>query len=264
MAANTAPIFSKLGAIEGGGVIKSLVSEYTGTGINNQFVFDGDETNGSFIQRLRFKALGTNVATVARIYINNGNLNVASSIAAVTSAPTGTPSTSGGTLQAGSYFARIQPVDQWGGVPNAGADNSISPENTTGIAVTGTTGSITWGWTASTGAVKYRIFVANTAGGQYAYFESTTNSFVQTAPVQIDGADMRLGNPLDYIQNQMFIGEISLPATTASTSAATPDIDYILNLALPPKHRILVGLSSATPGTPLASGWAVTGIGGNY
>lgn len=258
MAANTAPIFSKLGAIEGGGVLTTAANDYTGVSINNQFVFDAEEVNGSFLQRLRFKALGTNVATVARIYINHGSLNQSSAIGAVSGTPTGTPSASGGTLATGSYFARIQPLDQWGGVPNAGQLSSLSTE-TAAVSVTGPTGSITWNWTAVTGATKYRIFVAGATGGQYAYFESTTNSFVQTVPVLTEGTDIRLGNPQDYIQNQTFFGEISLPATTASASAATPDIDYNMNIALPPGHRVLVGL-----GTTVAAGWAVTGIGGNY
>ena len=258
MAANTAPIFSKLGAIEGGGVLTTAAADYTGVSINNQFVFDADEVNGSFIQRLRFKALGTNVATVARIYINNGSLNQSSTIGAVSGTPTGTPSASGGTLATGSYFARIQPVDQWGGVPNAGQSTSLSTE-TAAVSVTGPTGSITWNWTAVAGAAKYRIFVAGATGGQYAYFESTTNSFVQTLPLLTTGTDISLGNPQDYVQNQSFFGEISLPATTASATAATVDIDYIMNVALPPNHRVLVGL-----GTTVAAGWAVSGIGGRY
>jgi hypothetical protein len=258
MAANTAPIFSKSGAIEGGGVLTTAAADYTGVSINNQFVFDADEVNGSFLQKLRFKALGTNVATVARIYVNHGSLNQSSTISAVSGTPTGTPSSSGGTLATGNYYAKIQPVDQWGGVPNAGQMTSLSTE-TAAVSVTGPTGSITWNWTAVTGAVKYRIFVAPVSGGQYAYFESTTNSFVQTTPYLVSGTDIRLGNPQDYIQNQAFIGEISLPATTASASAATPDIDYPMNMVIPAGHRVLVGL-----GTTVAAGWVVTGIGGNY
>ena len=258
MAANTAPIFSRLGAIEGGGVLTTAAADYTGVSANNQFVFDAEEVNGSFLQKLRFKALGTNVATVARIYINHGSLNQASAHVTRANAPSGTPSTTGGTLQAGNYFAMVQPLDQYGGVPNAGLPTSLSLESSV-VATTGTTSSINWTWTAVTGAASYRLFVGNIAGGQYAYFVTTTNSYVQTTPTLSTGTDLRLGNPLDYIQNQTFFGEISLPATTASASAATPDIDYPMNIALPPAHRVLVGL-----GTTVAAGWAVTGIGGNY
>jgi hypothetical protein len=258
MAANTAPIFSRLGAIEGGAVLTTQAADYTGVNINNQFIFDADEVSGSFIQRLRFKALGTNIATVARIYINNGNLNQTSAHVARAAAPSGAGSTTGGTLLAGNYFALVQPLDQYGGVPNAGQATSLSPESTV-VTTTGTTSSINWTWGAVAGAASYRVFVGNIAGGQYAYFTTTTNSLLQTTATQLSGADIRVGNPQDYIQNQMFFGEISLPATTIVAAAATPDIDYPMNIALPPGYRILVGL-----GTTVAAGWAVTGIGGNY
>ena len=32
-------------------------------------------SSGGYVQRLRFRALGTNVATVARVFINNGSTN---------------------------------------------------------------------------------------------------------------------------------------------------------------------------------------------
>ena len=258
MVANTAPIFSKMGTIEGGAVLTTAAADYNGTSINNQFIFDADEVNGSFIQKLRFKAMGANIATVARIYVNNGNLNQTSTIATIVSAPTATTSTTGGTLSTGTYFARIQPIDQWGGVPAAGLTTTLSPENA-GAFVAGPTGRITWSWTGVPGAASYRIFVGAQAGGQYAYFNSTVPIFTQTSAIQTVGTDIRLGNPNDYFTNQMFIGEVSLPATAAVATAATPDIEYSLNMALPPGYRILVGL-----GTTVAAGWAVTGIGGNY
>lgn len=76
MAANSDPIFSKSGAIGlNTGIGTSIVSDYDGTGANNQIVFTSDATNGGFVQRLRFKAKGTNAVSVARVYINNGSTN---------------------------------------------------------------------------------------------------------------------------------------------------------------------------------------------
>lgn len=118
--------------------ITAAAADYDGTGANNVLAFTADPTSGSFIQRLRFKAKGTNVATVARIYINNGSANTSAA-------------------------------------------------------------------------------------------------------------------------NNSFYGEISLPATTASATAATVDIDYPLNIALDPGFRIYVGL-----GTAVSAGWVVTPIGGKY
>lgn len=138
MAANSSPIFSRVGAISGGGPITLAANTYTGASAADTLVFTADATNGSYVQRLRFKATGTNVATVARIYLNNGLINTTAT-------------------------------------------------------------------------------------------------------------------------NNDFYGEISLPATTASATQATSDIDYPINLALPIGWRIYVGL-----GTAVSGGWFVTVIAGNY
>ena len=143
MPGNTTPIFSRIGAIglnAGATIGTAVVTDYNGTGANNAVIFTADASNGGFIQRLRFKALGTNAASVARIYFNNGSVNTTAA-------------------------------------------------------------------------------------------------------------------------NNTFYGEVSLPATTAILTAATVDVDYPLNVALPPGHRIVVGISATTA---LASGWSVTTIAGSY
>lgn len=75
MAANTAPIFSALGDIEWGAsgiTAANTARDGIGTVLN---VFTADATNGGFVQRIRFRSAGTNVATVARVFINNGSTN---------------------------------------------------------------------------------------------------------------------------------------------------------------------------------------------
>ena len=75
MAANTAPIFSSLGDIQWGTtVLTTLNTAKDGTGTVLD-VFTADATNGGFVQRIRFRAAGTNIATVARVFINNGSAN---------------------------------------------------------------------------------------------------------------------------------------------------------------------------------------------
>jgi hypothetical protein len=244
--ANTNPIFSSIGSIGNSGTLTTAAADYTGLSVNNQVVFNADPTNGSFVQRLRLKAIGTNIATVARIYINNGSLRLATTLSAPAGTPTGTPSASGGTLASGNLFAKIVAVDQWGGL------TALSTE-TASVSVTGPTGSVTWNWTASTGAVSYRIYVGPATGNQITYFTSTTNSYVQTAPTGT-GTD----NAFALVNNVLY-GEISLPATTAASASATTEVDYPLNIALPPGYRLIVGL-----GTTVSAGWIVTTIGGNY
>lgn len=53
----------------------TAAADYTGaTATHNKLVFTAG-ANGSYVQRLRFKAIGTNTASVARIFINNGSAN---------------------------------------------------------------------------------------------------------------------------------------------------------------------------------------------
>jgi hypothetical protein len=75
MAANTAPIFSLLGDVQwtntGAMVTANTTKDLTSGTI--YLAFTADATNGGFVQRIRFRSLGTNTnATVARVWINNG------------------------------------------------------------------------------------------------------------------------------------------------------------------------------------------------
>ena len=79
MAGNTAPIFSKIGDIQW---INSVLAANTTTDLTSgtsYLVFTADATNGGYVQKLRIRSLGTNIATVLRVWINNGS-TVATSI----------------------------------------------------------------------------------------------------------------------------------------------------------------------------------------
>ena len=140
MAANPNPIFSRVGNVGGIGstTLTTAAADYTGISANNILVFTADATNGGFVQRIRLKAIGTNIATVARIYINNGSTSATAT-------------------------------------------------------------------------------------------------------------------------NNVFYGEVSLPATTATTTSATVDIDYPMNFALPAGYKLYAGL-----GATVASGWVASVIAGAY
>lgn len=144
MAANTAPIYSIKGDVSTNDgttmqtVITTATGDYTGVSANHALVYTADATSGGYLRYLKFVSTGTNIATVARIYLNNGSTN--------------------GTA---------------------------------------------------------------------------TN-------------------------NKLF-GQISLPATTATNTAATVELTYPMDIALNPGFRIYVGL-----GTTVASGWSVTAVGGQY
>lgn len=74
MPSNTTPIFSKAGDIQWN--TTPIVTANTTTDLTtgtSYLIFTADPTNGGYIQKLRIRALGTNVATVMRIWINNGS-----------------------------------------------------------------------------------------------------------------------------------------------------------------------------------------------
>jgi hypothetical protein len=252
MAANSDPIYSKLGYMGQSMVLKAAANDYTGVSPYNREVFAADATNGGFCQRLRFKALGANVATVARIYINRGGINTNFAIAPT--APTGTPSATGGTMLAGNYYGMVIAI-------GPGLSQSVMGAFSTVVAVTGATGSIAWSWTAVPGATKYRLYVSPwstaTTYATYAtrYVESVTNSYSQTTMIGEIGTfdDPTMGN-------QFLYGEISLPLiSAASATSSMADIDYPMNIAMPPGYEVYVGI-----GTAVAAGWACVGIGGTY
>lgn len=71
MAVNTSPIFSSVGDIEWTTVQTAANTTFDGTIGTPAIVFSAS-ADGGFIQRIRFRASGSATATVARIFINNG------------------------------------------------------------------------------------------------------------------------------------------------------------------------------------------------
>ena len=74
MAANTAPIFSKAGKIQFAPAITAANTAKDGTGTVDT-VFTAHATEGSYLDRLHIRSKGSNIATVMRIFINNGGVN---------------------------------------------------------------------------------------------------------------------------------------------------------------------------------------------
>ena len=71
MAINTSPIFSATGDIQWTTVQTAANTTYDGTVGTPAIVFSAS-IDGGFVQRIRFRASGSATATVARIFINNG------------------------------------------------------------------------------------------------------------------------------------------------------------------------------------------------
>lgn len=75
MPANNNPIYTLAPDIQWGTTAitaANTAKDGTGTVLT---VFTANAVNGGFVQKIRFRAAGTNVATVARVFINNGAAN---------------------------------------------------------------------------------------------------------------------------------------------------------------------------------------------
>lgn len=77
MPANTVPIFTHIpdvssnGTTATGPTLTTAAADFTGVSANNQLVHTSG-ADGSYVRKLRFKAVGSNIQTVARVYLNNG------------------------------------------------------------------------------------------------------------------------------------------------------------------------------------------------
>jgi hypothetical protein len=73
MAGNTSQIYSRVGHNSWGNIsAANTAMDGTGTVVT---IFTADATNGSRVEMVRARALGTNVKTVMRVFINNGSTN---------------------------------------------------------------------------------------------------------------------------------------------------------------------------------------------
>ena len=81
MAANTSPIYSLKGdqssdnSTTMGTTMTTATGDYTGISANHVLVYTANATDGGFIEGIWFTPIGTNTASVARVYVNNGSTN---------------------------------------------------------------------------------------------------------------------------------------------------------------------------------------------
>jgi hypothetical protein len=278
MAGNQSPIYSRVGDIQGPTLLTNPVAagsnaSYNGSDANTYHLYAADYLNGGFVQRIRLKANGTNAANVIRFWIHNG-LGTLGTTTTAPQTPTATVSASVGTMTPGTYYMRVQALDAFG------QPGPFSTEISNTVPSTGN--NLVWGWSApatvTQGVSQYRVAIGLASNQQQFYYANISGSSVtftqNTAYIlggnlgtftggyigQIANSSTLFVSDLAY--NTTFIGEMSLPATTAIATAGTVDIDYPLNIALPPGWGIIAGLGTLA-GTG-ANGWYATAIGGKY
>jgi hypothetical protein len=101
--------------------------------------------------------------------------------------------------------------------------------------------------------------LAHTAGADGSYIKKI--KFVATGSNTASVARIYLNNGSSNTTatNNMLIGQLSLPGTTAINTAATAEPEYNLEMMIPATFRIYIGL-----GTTVAASWIPTCVGGDY
>lgn len=111
-----------------------------------------------------------------------------------------------------------------------------------------------------TSGTTYLAFTADATNGgflQKLRFRATNaaNTTASVARIWINN-----GSSTATAANNILYSEITLPATTASTSLATAGFEEPMNIPLPAGYKVYITL-----GTAMATGsWQVTAIGGKY
>ena len=200
--ASILPSFGTLGIAGGGTGANSQSSAFT------NIVSPGGTITGSFslTTPLGIASGGTNANTTSQALTNLGAFPVSGgtitgslttqgpvTVPALTAttlqtnqlatpaAPTGTISTTGGTLAAGTYTVEIAAID--------GLGNSTSVGTSTGFTTTGSTSSIALSWTAVPNATSYNVWLTS---GQY--FNTSTPSFSLTTSTGTTGTPPTVNN----------------------------------------------------------------------
>lgn len=133
-----------------------------------------------------------------------------------------------------------------------GGDNSV--DSSTTMASTFTTAAADY-----TGATATHNKLVFTAGANGSYVQRLRFKAIGTNTASVARIFINNGSTNATAANNVFYGEVSLPATTAIATAATVEIDYPMEFALTPNFRIYVGL-----GTTVAAGWVCFAVAGEY
>jgi hypothetical protein len=110
------------------------------------------------------------------------------------------------------------------------------------------------------GGTTYLAFTADATNGGFVTkirFHATPAGNTTATVIRVF---INNGNPITVATNNILFDEITLPATTASAVAATPNYEIPLNFALPAGYTIYLTYG----GTTVTNGWYATVIGGRY
>lgn len=99
----------------------------------------------------------------------------------------------------------------------------------------------------------------HTAGADGSYVKRIRCVATGTCTASVLRIYLNNGSTNTTATNNQFIGQMSLPATTAINTAMTAEVDVPIDMMIPATFRLYVGL-----GTTVASSWVCTAVGGDY
>ena len=163
-------------------IARSVTGTGTSSGIYSSFVggiiVQNTLVNDSIRDYYRHASPGDGIGHWS--YNQAGWVNAGYGTLGTPAAPTGTVSTTGGTLAAGTYTVEIAAL-------NANGTTAVGPS--TAFTTTGTTSSIALSWTAVPNATSYNVWLTT---GQY--FNTTTASFTLTTATGTAGTPPTTNN----------------------------------------------------------------------
>lgn len=142
-------------------------------------------------------------------------------------------------------------------VANTSPIYTLKPDNTTDNGTT-MPQVITAAAADYTGiSANYRL--SHTAGADGSYAKTIICKAAGTNVAAVARVFLNNGLTPGTAANNAFFAEISLPATTASTTAGTVEMEIPIEHAIKGTHRIYIGLGAA-----VAAGWVFTVVAGQY
>lgn len=112
-----------------------------------------------------------------------------------------------------------------------------------------------------TSGTSYLAFTADATNGGYVRELRAKASPANSSAATVMRIWLNNGSATGTAANSSLIGELGIPATTTSATAALPDFVYPLNFAMPPGYKIYVTVGTAPGGS---AQFTATVIGGKY
>ncbi len=139
------------------------------------------------------------------------------------SAPSGTPSTSTGSIAAGTYYAKVAAVDGNGFTTASSAESAP-------VTLT-STGQITFSWSSVAGAKFYNLYIGTSSGGEnlcttvgtglsFIYFAPISNTCTPGAPPTVNTTGSLMANTVQIASGTLMTGSAGNGGYAQQTTSA--------------------------------------------